>query len=172
LVLGLALLLLLSVGCGSAESFENLDVMVPMADDVRLATTVCFPQGRGPWPALLIRATYGRGVCSQYPNVTEIGIVVVTQDIRGQHDSEGEYLGFFADREDGQATLEWIAAQPWSNGRVGTYGPSAEGFVQYLMAPGAPDVLRCQWITVATPDLYAHVGFQGACGATNWSKTG
>jgi len=135
--------------------------MVPMPDGVRLATTVCFPQGHGPWPVLLIRTPYGRGSCEEHSDVTGIGIVAVTQDVRGRFDSEGQDVGFFADREDGQATLDWIAAQSWSNGRVATFGGSAEGIVQYLMAPGAPDVLRCQHIGVATPDIYAHAVFQG-----------
>jgi putative CocE/NonD family hydrolase len=91
----------------------------------------------------------------------EIGIVAVTQDVRGRFDSEGEDMGFFADREDGQATLEWIAAQSWSNGRVATLGGSAGGIVQYLLAPGASDALQCQHIGFATPDLYSHAVFQG-----------
>ncbi len=136
-------------------------VMVPMPDGVRLATTVCLPQGHGPWPALLIRTPYGRDSCEERTDMTEMGIAAVTQDARGRFDSEGEDVGFFADQEDGQATLEWIAAQPWSNGRVATYGGSAMGIVQYLMAPGAPDVLRCQWIGSASPDLYSHAVFQG-----------
>jgi uncharacterized protein len=136
-------------------------VMLPMPDGVRLATEVCIPQGQGPWPALLIRSPYGRGSCEEHSDLTEIGIAAVTQDVRGRFDSEGEDVGFFADREDGQVTLEWIAAQSWSNGRVATFGGSADGIVQYLMAPGAPDALRCQHIGVATPDLYSHAVFQG-----------
>ena len=42
--------------------------------------------------------------------------------------------------------LEWITAQPWSNGRIAIDGGSAIGIVQYLMAPGASEALRCQQI--------------------------
>jgi predicted acyl esterase len=174
LVLALALVVLLSAGCATptpppptdtpippaATSGNIPQVMVPMPDGVRLATTVCLPEGQGPWPALLIRTPYSRDPCEEHTDITAMGIAAVTQDTRGRFDSEGEDVGFFTDREDGQATLEWIAAPAWSNGRVATYGGSAMGIVQYLMAPGAPAVLRCQWIGSAAPDLYYAV-FQG-----------
>jgi putative CocE/NonD family hydrolase len=136
--------------------------MVPMPDGVRLATTVYLSQGQGPWPVLLVRTPYGRDLAEELASdVVEAGLVTVAQDTRGRFDSAGEDMGFLADREDGHATLDWIATQSWSNGRVATYGGSAQGIVQYLMAPGAPDVLRCQWIEVATPDIYARAVFQG-----------
>ena len=136
-------------------------VMVPMSDGIRLATSVCLPEGKGPWPVLLIRTPYGRDSCETHSDVTELGIVALSQDVRGRFDSEGEDVAFFADREDGLAMLEWIRDQSWSNGRVATFGGSAAGIVQYLLAPGASDVLRCQHIGMATPDLYTHAIFQG-----------
>ena len=147
----------------TATNGSILDVMVPMPDGVRLATTICLPQdhGHGPWPALLIRTPYGRDPCAEHSDLLKIGIVAVTQDARGRFDSEGADVGFFADREDGQATLDWIAAQPWSNGGVATYGGSAMGIVQYLLAPGAPDALRCQWVEMAVPDVYRYAVYQG-----------
>jgi putative CocE/NonD family hydrolase len=93
--------------------------------------------------------------------LAEDGIVVVVQDVRGRYDSEGRDSGFFADGEDGRATLEWILAQSWSNGRAATLGGSALGITQYLLAPGAPGGLTCQWIEVATPDLYADGIYEG-----------
>jgi predicted acyl esterase len=135
--------------------------MVPMPDGVRLATDIYFPEGDGPWPVVLIRTPYDR--TSDTQNVDDLaanGIVTVVQDMRGRFESEGEDGGFYTDKEDGQATLDWIDAQPWSNGTILTFGGSALGIVQYLMAPGAPESLRCQWINVGTPDLYTSVVYQ------------
>jgi predicted acyl esterase len=137
------------------------DVWVPMKDGVRLATTLYLPEGRGPWPVILMRTPYGRDQEREWGrNLPQHGIALVVQDTRGRFDSEGEDMSFFADREDGQATLAWIAEQPWSNGRVMTFGASALGIAQYVLAPGAPDALRCQWIEVATPDLHDGI-YQG-----------
>lgn len=168
LVVALSVNFMLNIECeeetneGSTPLIEDSQtVMVPMPDGVHLATTVCLPQGPGPWPTLLIRTPYGRDSCETHSDVTELGIVAVSQDTRGRFDSEGEDMVFFADREDGQAMLEWIAAQSWSNGRIATFGGSAAGIVQYLMAPGASEALSCQHIGMATTDTFANAVFQG-----------
>lgn len=137
-------------------------VMVPMRDGVRLATDVYLPQGDGPWPTVLIRTTYSRqdGMAGLADILNVAGYAVVVQDTRGRFDSKGTDSGFFDATQDGQTTLEWIATQPWCDGRIGTWGPSALGIVQYMLAPGAPQALRCQTVLIATPDLY-HAGSQG-----------
>lgn len=139
-----------------------LEEMVAMPDGVRLATTVVLPEGDGPWPVILIRTPYDR-MAEDLPaeELASFGIGLVTQDMRGFFDSEGTPTGFRADRADGQATLDWIAAQEWSNGRVATFGGSALGIAQYLMAPGAADALVCQFVVVATPDIYREAAFLG-----------
>lgn len=152
-------------GIGGQEDSGDIQIeeaMVEMDDGVRLATTVYLPSGEGPWPAILTRTPYGRESEHEWGlRLAEYGFAFVLQDIRGCHDSEGKGAAFFTGREDGQATLEWIAAQPWSNERVMTLGGSATGITQYVLAPGASDVLRCQWIEVATPDLYDGAVYQG-----------
>ena len=176
--MGIALMITLSLSCmltgaGGKETNEgptpagetSQTVMMPMPDGVKLATTVYLPQdGAGPWPTVLIRTPYGRTneeFVEYGKDMAGIGIAVVFQDQRGRYDSEGEDISFFADKADGPATIDWIVAQPWSNGRVATEGGSAMGIIQYLMAPGASDALACQWIEVATPDLYAEATYQG-----------
>ena len=138
-------------------------LMAPMPDGVRLASDVYRPAGDGPWPTILMRTPYSRqaGMDLLANAFTTSGYAVVVQDMRGRFDSEGVDHGFFDDAVDGQATLEWIAAQPWSDGRVATWGPSALGIAGYLLAPDAPEALRCQLSLIATPDVYTHAAFPG-----------
>jgi uncharacterized protein len=162
IALGLLVIALLAGGVITGQAQDTAQtVMVPMPDGVKLATSLYLPDGDGPWPVLLVRTPYNRASLDMGPDLAAAGIVAVAQDVRGQYDSEGEPAGFFSAREDGQTTLDWIAAQPWSNGRVATFGGSALGIAQYMLAPGAPDNLRCQWIEVATPDVYHDAAFQG-----------
>ena len=137
------------------------EVSVPMPDGVGLATTIYLPAGEGPWPVLLVRAPDGReqerGLGLEAAGA---GIACMAQDPRVPFESESEDGIWFADREDGQATVAWIAAQPWSNGRVMTIGASTNGITQYMLAPGAPPALHCQLIEAATPDTYRSF-FQG-----------
>ncbi len=150
---------------GSAAAQDGLSPqteMVTMPDGVQLATDIYFPQGDAPWPVLLVRTPYGRDEAGNMAEgLTQNGIVAIGQDVRGRGDSGGTFVPFFNDGTDGRATLDWILAQDWHNGVIATFGGSALGITQYMLAPGAPDALRCQWIEVATPDLYRDTVYQG-----------
>ena len=138
-------------------------VMIPMRDGVSLATDVYRPILRSvPHGALLIRTPYNKDGLSL---VGFLGIIrgwpVVIQDMRGLHASEGIDTGFKNDSADGADTLSWIVNQSWSNGKIVTFGLSALGIVQYCLAGANPPSLSCQYVQVATPNLYAHAAFQG-----------
>ncbi|MBX3180827.1 MAG: CocE/NonD family hydrolase [Candidatus Hydrogenedentes bacterium] len=143
---------------------EPRHVRVPMQDGTELATDVYTPDGEGPWPVVLLRSTYGRSgqVADEW---LEQGYAVVIQDVRGMGDSAGEAHVFYADgwREglaDGAATVAWIGAQPWCNGKIGTHGGSALAITQMLLAPSTGGVVVQNM--VATPsNLYADVAYTG-----------
>jgi predicted acyl esterase len=137
--------------------------MVTMRDGVKLATDVYRPIFRSsPHGTLLIRTPYNKD------SIALVGILgvlrgwpVVIQDMRGRYASEGIDTGFKNDSADGADTLSWIANQTWSNGKIVTYGLSALGIVQYCLAGAHPANLSCQYVQVATPNLYKHAAFQG-----------
>jgi len=116
--------------------------MVTMRDGTKLAVSIYFPSGSGPWPAVLTRTPYGKDVGDPAKNESRYvtnGYVRVLQDSRGKGKSEGVYRPFADDVEDGYDTIEWIAKQPWSNGKVGMSGISAMAIATYNAAmSGAP----------------------------------
>ncbi len=73
----------------------------------------------------------------------ERGYAVVVQDVRGRYESAGSFDPYKHEGHDGYDTIEWIAAQPWSNGRVVTAGLSYPGAVQWLAAVETPPHLVC-----------------------------
>lgn len=107
--------------------------LIPMRDGVRLATDVYLPEGIAPGtklPTILVRTCYDRnGRKENFMHWVCKGYAVVNQDVRGRADSEGELVPFYYEREDGAATIDWIIAQPWSNGDVGMWGASYLGYV-------------------------------------------
>lgn len=138
--------------------------MVPMRDGTLLATDVHKPEGEGPWPVVLLRTPYGRAGAASLDYVRR-GYVVVAQDVRGRFESEGENLPFLFDgwseHQDGIDTINWVAAQPWCNGKIATAGGSALGITQVLTAAAQPEHVVCQAITVACGSLYhdaVHIG--------------
>ncbi len=146
------------------------DVMVRMRDGVHLATDIYFPASGGAplpgtFPTILGRTSYDKN--SSWMWVEPVGeffarhgYVVVIQDLRGRHHSEGtgQYFHVVNPREglDGYDTVEWIAAQPWSNGRIGTVGSSHGAIVQQVMALHRPPHLTAIWPDVGPTNAYAH----------------
>src|ERR671935_770163 len=118
------------------------DVPVPMRDGVRLAADLYRPAtgGRpadGPFPTVLVRTTYDKRRAQEVHDAGRFagrGYAVVLQDVRGRYGSEGDYYHGIWEVDDGHDTVEWIAAQPWSNGRVGMTGISYLAAVQCAAA--------------------------------------
>lgn len=140
-------------------------VSIPMMDGTKLATDIYRPQPEGgPWPVILARSTYGR-VGGPVDELLAQGYAVVAQDVRGMGASEGEEFVFHADGwrtglTDGVDTVAWIRAQSWCNGKIGTWGGSALGITQMLLAPATRDV-AAQFIEIAPSDLYEDMFYQG-----------
>ncbi|MBC7328107.1 CocE/NonD family hydrolase [bacterium] len=136
--------------------------MVRMRDGVRLATDVYLPEGPGPFPAILIRTPYNKDALSGLGlEGKKRGYAIVIQDTRGRFASEGANLPFETDARDGYDTLEWLTKQPWCNGKIGTFGGSALGITQLLLASTGTHRITAQHITVGAPSLYFDATYPG-----------
>lgn len=117
------------------------DVPVPMRDGINLSADIFLPAEAGPYPAILMRTCYDN-TTERHVSFCEYfaarGYVFVFQDVRGRGDSEGRFIPFVHEGEDGFDTIEWIAGQPWCNGRVGMMGGSYLGTAQWLAAREHP----------------------------------
>ncbi|NPV09467.1 MAG: CocE/NonD family hydrolase [Anaerolineae bacterium] len=114
----------------SSDVYERHDVFVPMRDGVRLACDIYQPAREaaplpGAYPVILERTPYDKvGCIDRGRYFARHGYVFVAQDVRGRYRSEGEWYAFAHEAPDGYDTVEWIAKQPWCNGKVGTMGAS------------------------------------------------
>lgn len=160
-------IILLTVSCNAQRPVHPgvNKFMIPMRDGVKLATLVELPDGDGPWPVLLSRTPYNKETSLERGAFTRYGVVRVVQDLRGRFESEGVDSVFLTDgwgeAQDGYDTIEWIAAQPWCNGKIGMTGGSALGITQYLAAGAGPEALVCCHVAVGAPSLYHHAAFPG-----------
>jgi len=144
--------------------------LVAMRDGVKLATDVYLADASAQkWPALLIRTPYGKTgfltPTDTFDDWVKAGYALVVQDTRGRGDSQGLDSLFLDDgwgaRQDGYDAVEWIAAQSWCNGKVGTLGASAFGITEYMLAGSAPPHLVCQFVEIAATNLYAQAVYPG-----------
>jgi predicted acyl esterase len=148
----------------SAQVPSRKDEMVAMRDGVKLATTVYLPPGDGPFPVILTRTPYGKDTMygpQAHKQFIDAGYVRVVQDVRGKFKSEGKYVAFGDDMLDGYDTIEWIAKQSFSNGKVGMYGPSAMGITQNLAAIANPPHLVTCFVQVAPSSSFRYSTYPG-----------
>ena len=107
-----------------------------MRDGVHLDTNVFKPAGNRRFPAILMRTPYGKGtdLPPGYPTFLDRGYAVVMQDVRGRYGSQGVFDALKQEGPDGYDTMNWIAEQPWSNGKIGMTGGSYLGIAQWRVA--------------------------------------
>jgi len=150
---------------------------VKMRDGVALATYVWLPGNGDAHPALLLRTPYGlyygpeKDTFKRYKlqAYLERGYAVVIQDTRGTGASSGDYSFYLADGPDGFDTVEWIAAQPWSNGQVGMDGVSYLGAVQWLAAREQPPHLKCIAPTAPSGEYFEELPYIGGAFRLEWA---
>jgi hypothetical protein len=103
----------------------DFDVRVKMRDGVELSADLYRPDAEGKFPVILNRTPYTKpGLVRTARYFVERGYVFVAMDVRGRGDSDGKFVPYRNDGQDGYDAVEWCAAQPWSTGKVGTIGGS------------------------------------------------
>lgn len=135
------------------------NVRVPLPDGVCLATDLYFPvcvaapkgpaAASGPWPVILQRTPYDKTSVLEAEGhfFASHGYVAALQDVRGRFASEGTFEPFINEAPDGLATVQWLLAQPWCDGRIGTTGTSYLACTQAALAALNPPGLAVQWIS-------------------------
>ena len=141
----------------------------PMRDGVELATEVYLPPGEGPFPVILQRTPYNRrspgpgsdcdAAVGRY--FAERGYVLLNQDTRGRYRSGGEFDAMRQEPPDGHDAVEWAAAQPWSNGKVGMIGGSYVGLTQWQAAGETPPHLVAIAPHYSSSDYHKGWTYQG-----------
>ena len=130
-------------------------VGVPMRDGVKLSTDVYRPEGDGKYPVILIRTPYKKEVQElEGMYYARRGYAVAIQDVRGRFASPGEWEPFVHEPDDGYDAVEWLAARPWSTGKVGMVGGSYVGWVQWFAASRKPPHLATIIPNVSPPDPF------------------
>jgi putative CocE/NonD family hydrolase len=126
------------------------DLRVPMPDGVRLALDLYLPAGpdgrplASPHPVLLTRTPYNKaGAEPEARWFAAHGYAVVANDVRGRYASEGAWRMILDDPADGREVAAWIVKQPWSSGKIGTFGTSYVGGTQHALAIARPPGLAC-----------------------------
>jgi uncharacterized protein len=145
-----------------SEVTVERNVTARMRDGVTLRADIYRPKADGKFPVLLVRTPYDKQWIMTFGlRAAARGYVVVAQDVRGRFTSEGEWYPFKNESLDGYDTVEWAAALPYSNGKVGMFGGSYVGATQYLAAIAKPPHLAGICPTVTASNYHDGWTYQG-----------
>jgi uncharacterized protein len=133
------------------------DAPVPLRDGTVTRAEVWLPDGRPPGPAILVRTPYLKESAAPKPitdarAAADRGYAMVVQDVRGMGGSGGEFEPFVNEERDGADSIEWVAGQPWCDGRVVMAGMSYVGATQWLAAAADPPALKAIAPTLSSDD--------------------
>jgi uncharacterized protein len=138
------------------------NVAMKTRDGVTLYADIYRPAGDGSFPVLLQRTPYNKDNAAEFGRMAAgHGFMVVVQDVRGRYTSEGEWYPFKYETDDGYDTVEWAAALPQSNGKVGMFGGSYVGATQMLAAIGHPPHLAGICPVVTASNYHENWTYQG-----------
>lgn len=129
---------------------------VPMRDGVTLSADIYAPDGE-PRTTLLARTPYNKNTAEHQQRAQAYagdGCNFVWMDVRGRGDSDGEFVPWRNEGSDGYDAIEWVAAQPWCNGEVVTWGQSYLGCIQWMTALLQPPHLAAMIVYVAPSDPF------------------
>jgi putative CocE/NonD family hydrolase len=157
--------LLACIGNAQAEKTDLLieqGVPTTMRDGTVLRADIYRPKEPGHYPVLLQRTPYNKAGGTKFGYAAAShGYVVIFQDVRGRYTSEGEWYTFRHESQDGYDTIEWAAALPYSNGKVGMFGGSYVGATQMLAAIAHPPHLAGICPVVTASNYHRNWTYQG-----------
>lgn len=147
-------------------------MMTPMRDGTELAAEVWLPGESGKFDTILVRTPYGRLNYKNFFRYVMRGYAVCVQDVRGRGGSGGEWLPKYYEIDDGSDTIDFIAAQDWSSGRIGMIGASYLGCTQWSAAASGNPRLRALVSIVTSGDPFTDLPRKGgafASGVMAWA---
>lgn len=132
----------------------NCAARIPLRDGTHLSAAVYTPRDpKAPAPAIVSMTPYSAD--SLHPRgmyFASQGFSFVAVDVRGRGDSEGTFRPNIQEARDGYDVIEWVAQQPYCDGKVGMWGGSYLGYAQWAAAKELPPHLATI-VPVASPFL-------------------
>lgn len=138
--------------------------MIEVEEGVFLHTTILFPSEDSPSPTVLIRNPYEYDIprlLASVSHFTYFGYNVVLQSCRGSGKSDGRFVPFIYEKNDGLKTIEYISEQPWQNGEIVLFGFSYLSFCQYILADCLPKQVKTMFLDKLGVNRYAQMYMNG-----------
>eukprot|EP01031_Cornospumella_fuschlensis_P037876 gene37876-46010_t len=150
-----------------AESRGRVEkVMMPMRDGVKLHTVIAYPRNfkdTEKYTIVMDRSPYGSTGLELINDIfLPFGFITVGQDMRGTSQSEGNFTIWHSDADDSFDAGNWLTAQPYSNGKIFTFGASADGLAAFRTPENQPSWLKASYFIWSSSIAYDLIFPRGA----------
>ncbi|MCH2210550.1 MAG: CocE/NonD family hydrolase [Fuerstiella sp.] len=163
LLFGFLLFVAPVASAGDLSQINVETVRVPMRDGVQLATDIYRQSSVERAAVVLMRTPYNKERAkSDAERYAAAGYVAVVQDCRGRYESEGDFVPYNSEGQDGFDAIEWLRNQSWCNGRIGMWGASYVGATQWQAAAERPPGLVTIAPTATWSSFYRNLYLGGA----------
>jgi predicted acyl esterase len=171
----LVILIVISVTCHAQLNPQVINI--PMRDGKTLTADLHLPSTTGTYPVIFIQTPYNKNF---FRIALPLGVgfdianspyAFVVMDWRCFYASAAACALDASRGEDGYDAVEWIASQSWSDGKVGTWGPSALGNVQFNTAREQPPHLVCSVPIVSSPQFSYEQYYPGGVALPEYLET-
>lgn len=156
------------------EDEDSFDSYILTSDRIKLKVSVFSPDMKKKWPVILIRNPYQSNeffILSALSKIfSSCGYALVYVRVRGTLGSEGEWLPFENERNDGRDVIDWIAEQEWCDGNIGTFGASYLGHTQWCIADYDHPMLKTMFISVYGTNGYESFYRRGMFRQEIWTE--
>ncbi|NJN42043.1 MAG: CocE/NonD family hydrolase [Flammeovirgaceae bacterium] len=173
-IASILLLFAISIQPSLSQHIQNIireEVFIPLSDGIKLGAIVYRPAQTGKFPALVYRTPYGVDDYDSYAELprkaAKRGYVVFLVDVRGRYRSEGNFEAYRNEKKDGYDVIEWVAQSDFCDGKVGTFGGSYPGIVQWqAMSMNPPHLVAAA--PEMTPISSHHFFYYGGAFSLPW----
>lgn len=152
---------------------EKKQVEIPMRDGININAFVASPDFTKKWPVVIMRypyITWDWIKCIFQDIFTEHGYTLVSVQVRGTCQSQGEFRNPLQEDKDGNDVLEWVGKQEWCDGNIVTYGPSYLGASQWAIADTKNPMLKTMFISVFGAEGYNTFYHRGLFNLEVWGE--
>lgn len=147
------------------------EIRIPLRDGIQLSAILYRPDSNEKFPALVYRTPYGALDYDSYAEfqlkAAKRGFLVFLVDVRGRYGSEGNFEAYKNEGKDGYDVIEWVGNHPFCSGKVGTYGGSYPGIVQWQAMAELPPHLKAA-APEMTPIGSHHFFYHGGAFSHSW----
>lgn len=153
--------------------WEKKEVDIPMRDGITVHAIIASPDLTKKWPVVIMRypyITWDWTKCIFQDIFTEHGYTLVSVQVRGSCQSEGEFRNPLQEDKDGNDVLDWVGKQDWCDGNIVTYGPSYLGASQWAIADTTHPMVKTMFISVFGAEGYNTFYHRGLFNLEVWGE--